>query len=34
MNKIIKVTGKGKLSVKPDLVRLMIELKDVREIKG
>ncbi len=31
MNKIIKVTGKGKLSVKPDLIRLMIELKDVRE---
>ena len=31
MNKIIKVTGKGKLSVKPDLVRLMIDLKDVRK---
>lgn len=30
MNKIIKVTGKGKLAVKPDMIRLLLELKDVR----
>ncbi len=31
MNKIIKVTGRGKLTVKPDMTRLLIELKDVRD---
>lgn len=31
MNKIIKVTGKGKLFLKPDMIRLMIELRDVKE---
>jgi len=31
MERIIKVTGKGKISVKPDLIRLLINLEDKRE---
>lgn len=31
MEKIIKVTGKGKISVKPDMIRLMLHLEDMRE---
>lgn len=31
MEKLIKVTGKGKLSVKPDLIRLLLTLEDKRE---
>lgn len=31
MEKIIRVTGKGKLSVKPDTIRLMLTLEDTRE---
>ena len=31
MEKIIRVTGKGKLSVKPDTIRLMLTLEDARK---
>ena len=31
MERIIKVTGKGKISIKPDLIRLLINLEDKRE---
>lgn len=31
MERIIKVTGKGRLSVKPDLIQLSINLSDIRE---
>lgn len=31
MDRIIRVTGKGKLSVKPDTIRLNISLEDIRE---
>lgn len=31
MEKIIRVTGKGNISVKPDQIRLLLELSDLRE---
>ena len=31
MDRIIRVTGKGQISVKPDLIRLMLTLEDTRE---
>lgn len=31
MDRVIKVTGKGKISVKPDRIRLMLTLQDKRE---
>lgn len=31
MDRVIKVTGKGKISVKPDMIRLMLTLQDKRE---
>ena len=31
MDRIIRVTGKGKISVKPDTIRLNISLEDIRE---
>ena len=31
MERIIKVTGKGQISVKPDLIRLVLHMEDMRE---
>ncbi|MEG2146316.1 MAG: SIMPL domain-containing protein [Lachnospiraceae bacterium] len=31
MDRIIRVTGKGKISIKPDTIRLNISLEDIRE---
>ncbi len=31
MERIIRVTGKGQISVKPDMIRLMLTLEDMRE---
>ncbi|MEG2013304.1 MAG: SIMPL domain-containing protein, partial [Anaerovoracaceae bacterium] len=31
MERTIRVTGKGKISVKPDRIRLLLNLEDIRE---
>ena len=31
MDRIIRVTGKGQISVKPDMIRLLLTLEDIRE---
>ena len=31
MERTIRVTGKGKISVKPDRIRLLLKLEDIRE---